>query len=221
LRGLLKKYRHIWVVSYLLIYMPWFGYLQSRRVGQYHIMHSFLDNYIPFDEYFIVFYLMWFLFIFAAFVYFFFTDVQGFYRLTGFLFLGMTVSLIIYTIYPTGQNLRPEVFSDDNVFVTIVQIMYQIDPPINVMPSIHVYNTLGACIAVAHSDTLRANHRWAQIVTYILGTLIILSTLFLKQHSIVDVAAAFLMAGAAFLLFYHPFLKKFDQAPNQPAGRLS
>ncbi len=204
----LKKYSHIWVAAYLLIYMPWFGYLQSRQVSHYHIMHSFLDNYIPFNEYFIVFYLMWFLFITVILGYFFFTDKQGFYKLTAFLCLGMTISLIVCTVFPNGQNLRPTVFADDNIFVSMVQTLYRVDPPINVMPSIHVYNTIGACIAIGHSERLKKNHRWVQYATYILGTLIILSTLFLKQHSIVDVAAAAVMAACIYILIYQPFARR-------------
>ena len=77
----IKKYKHAWVFSYILIYMPWFMYLEKHVTSDYHVIHSVIDNKIPFVEYFIVPYLLWFVFIAATFLYFFFTDVDGFYRL--------------------------------------------------------------------------------------------------------------------------------------------
>ena len=69
-----------------------------------------------FIEYFIVPYMLWFVFIAATFLYFFFTDVQGFYKLAKISFAGMTIFLIICSVFPNGQDLRPVVFERDNIF---------------------------------------------------------------------------------------------------------
>ena len=61
--GFLKKYSHAWVFLYGLIYMPWFLYLENHVSKDYYLIHSPLDDYIPFIEYFIVPYLLWFVFI--------------------------------------------------------------------------------------------------------------------------------------------------------------
>ncbi|MRN26701.1 phosphoesterase, partial [Romboutsia ilealis] len=82
---------------------------------------------IPFIEYFIVPYLLWFVFIAATFLYFFFTDVDGFYRLAKLMFTGMTIFLIISTLVPNGLNLRPMYFARDNVFVDMVKMLYKAD----------------------------------------------------------------------------------------------
>ena len=55
-----EKYPHIWVVSYFIIYMIWFVWLESRADEPYHVIHFPLDDYIPFCEYFIIPYLLWF-----------------------------------------------------------------------------------------------------------------------------------------------------------------
>ena len=91
-KKLIRKYRHAWVALYALIYMPWFVYLERRTGVHYFFIHSPIDDYIPFIEYFIVPYLLWFVFIAAVIGYFFFTDKRGFYRLTAFLITGMTFS---------------------------------------------------------------------------------------------------------------------------------
>ena len=60
LKELFKKYNHAWVLLYALIYMPWFTYLEHHVTADFYLIHSPLDDYIPFVEYFIVPYLLWF-----------------------------------------------------------------------------------------------------------------------------------------------------------------
>lgn len=211
---LLKKYSHAWVLLYAFIYMPWFSYLEQHVTKDYHLIRSPMDQYIPFVEYFIIPYLLWFVFIAAVLIYFFFTDKTGFYRLAAFLFTGMTIFLIVCTFYPNGQHLRPDTFIRDNIFVDLVKALYETDTPTNVLPSIHVFNSLGAVIAIAHSKALK-KHRAIQIGSYFFAALIILSTVFLKQHSVIDVIAAFCMAGVIYPFVYAILPKKVTQASHQ------
>ena len=69
---LIKKYSHAWVLLYVFIYMPWFIYLEKHVTDHYYVIHSRLDDYIPFVEYFIVPYLLWFFFMAIVIAYFFF-----------------------------------------------------------------------------------------------------------------------------------------------------
>ena len=62
----MKKYRHAWVLLYGFIYMPWFIWLEKHVRQGYYLIHSPLDDYIPFVEYFIVPYFLWFVFIAAT-----------------------------------------------------------------------------------------------------------------------------------------------------------
>ena len=199
-----EKYRHGWVFLYIFIYLPWFFYLEKHITTDYHLIYTTLDDKIPFIEYFIIPYTLWFLFIAVTIGYFFFFGEKSeFYRLIILLFSGMTIFLIISTIYPNGLQLRPETFTRDNIFVDMVKQLYAVDTSTNVLPSIHVYNSLGAYIAVSHCNKLK-QHRWIQILTLLLTISIILSTMFLKQHSIIDVVAAFLMAGILYIIVYKP-----------------
>lgn len=109
--------------------------------------------------------------------------------------------MIISTLMPNGQDLRPYVFERDNIFVDMVKMLYRADTPTNVMPSLHVYNSLAACIAVYQSKELQ-KHKAVCAGTYILAGLIILATMFLKQHSVIDVAAAFVMSYMMYQFVY-------------------
>ena len=198
---LMRKYRHAWVFLYILVYMPWFLWLESHVTRNYHVIQTRLDEMIPFNEFFIIPYLLWFAFIVAAFLYFFFTDVSDFYRMAKFMFTGMTVFLIISTVFQNGQDLRPVVFARDNIFVDMVRVLYRADTCTNVFPSLHVFNSLSVCIAVHESQALK-KHRGVCWGAYVLAGLIILATMFLKQHSALDVIGACLMACVLYQFVY-------------------
>lgn len=215
MKKLINKYKHAWVFLYAFIYLPWFVYLEKHVTTDYTVIHTTLDEKIPFIEFFIVPYMLWFAFIAVTIAYFFFTDKIGFYRLVGFLFTGMTIFLIISTFWPNGQILRPHAFARNNIFVDMVKQLYITDTPTNIFPSIHVYNTLGACVAINHNPKLKQNSL-IQYGSLILGSLIILSTMFLKQHSVVDVIGAGFMAVIVYHFAYAAELKREPKLSQQP-----
>lgn len=214
-KAFVKKYSHAWVFLYAFIYMPWFCYLEEHIQKNYFTIHSPLDDLIPFIEFFIIPYYFWFIFMAICVFYFFFTDKKGFYKISSFLMIGMTVFLIICTVFPNGLNLRPTTFARDNFCVDLVRRLYRIDTPTNVLPSIHVFNTVAVLIAVAHSEKLRL-HKGITCSVYITGILIILSTVFLKQHSVTDVIAAFAMAGVIYPFVYTSQPRKATKFSHQP-----
>ena len=201
MKSILQKYKHAWVFLYGFIYMPWFYYLEKHVTKNYHVIHTVIDEQIPFMEIFIIPYYLWFPFMVIPVLYFFFKDVDEFYKVTKFLIIGMTVFLIISSIYPNGQILRPKVFERENIFVDLVKGLYKTDTPTNIFPSIHVYNTLGIYIGVRTSKHFQ-DRRWIQNGTLILSVLIILSTVLLKQHSILDVVGAGLLAVPTYYFTY-------------------
>lgn len=102
----------------------------------------------------------------------------------------------------------------ENIFTDLVRMIYSVDTPTNVLPSIHVYNSIGAMAAIAHSTSLK-KHRGVQISSYVLGILIIFSTVFLKQHSITDVIAALAMACMIYPFVYATQEKKETKLSQQ------
>jgi membrane-associated phospholipid phosphatase len=200
-KNLLKKYGHIWVLGYALIYLPWFHYLEVNVKGDYAIMHVTLDDLIPFNEYFVVPYVLWFVYMFVAFWYFFFTSKQEFYRMCTFLIAGMTISLLICTFFPNGTDLRVEVDPKQNVFCWLVHFIHRADTATNVFPSIHAYNSIGVHSAVMNSRSLK-NKLIVRRASFLLMMTICLSTVFLKQHSVVDVLGATILGLFMYSLVY-------------------
>lgn len=204
---LLKRYAHAWIIPvYGIIYMLCFSYLEQKNTTGVQIIHLKIDDYIPFCEYFIIPYFLWFAFIAVTVFYFTFIsqDKGAYYRLIFTLGIGMTVFLVVSYLFPNGQDLRPSSFTRDNLFIDMVKHLYQIDTPTNILPSIHVFNSVAAWIAIRSSFALR-RYRAVQVGAFLLTVLIILATMFLKQHTIVDVIAAFILNAICYQLLYKPY----------------
>ena len=71
----IRKYRHgLLIMIFSIIYLLLFSYLEQRGVRYYHVVHTALDDRIPFCEFFIGPYLLWFPYMFAAILYFIFLN---------------------------------------------------------------------------------------------------------------------------------------------------
>ena len=203
LKKLIKKYGHIWIMAYFAIYLPWFLYLEKHVTTRYHVMHSVVDDWIPFNEYFIIPYFLWFAYIAAVILWFFFTNKEDYYRVCILLFTGMTLSLLICTLFPNGTDFRPYVDPEKNIFAKAVSLLYATDTCTNVFPSIHVYNSVAVHIGIIRSEQFK-NNRIVRLISGVLMVSICMSNVFLKQHSIIDVAGALLLCGAVYPLVYAP-----------------
>lgn len=203
-----KNYKHLWLFAYFPIYLIWFHYIETTITRYFHVIKTPWDDMIPFCEFFIVPYLLWFGYVAWGVLYFAYKNKQDFYRLCAFLYTGMTIFLIISSVYPNGHYLRPHTFARDNIFTDLCQFIYAHDTATNLFPSIHVYNSLGIQFAVVHSEAF-SNNKKAKALSGLLATSIILSTLFVKQHSCFDVITAFLLAFIMHFLVYQTSFSKF------------
>lgn len=208
------EHRYQWVVGYTMIYLLWFWILEQRTDREWNAIHVALDDLIPFQEIFVVPYLLWFAYVAVTIVYFLFTSKEDFVNCTVFLFLGMTICLIIYTIWPSVQNLRPVQFPRDNVLTDLVKYLYATDTSTNVCPSIHVFNSIGIHIAISKSRQLK-NRPWIQGGSFFLMVSICLATVFLKQHSVFDGICAVVLAVFMYVIVY-----KADYENMKQNGRL-
>lgn len=202
LKKFYETYRHgIPLILYGALYLSWFAYLEKTVTKGYRVIHMSVDDYIPFCEVFIVPYLLWFAYVAAVVLFFFFKDKTDYYRTCTFLFTGMTVFLVISTLWPNGHHLRLSEMPRDNIFTQMVSSLWKTDTPTNLWPSIHVYNSLGAHFAIMRSKQFE-NRKGIRIASLILSSSIVLSTVFIKQHSMFDVLTAFVMAAVMYLVVY-------------------
>lgn len=202
MKAFYEKYKHgIPVAVYGVIYMVWFSMLEQKKSADMMVVHMNIDDYIPFCEVFVIPYLLWFVYVPAVVAYLFFKDRDGYWKSLVFLGTGMTIFLILSTFIPNGHHLRLKTFPRDNVFTWMVGMIWKADTPTNLFPSIHVYNSLGAHFAVLNNEKLRENKK-IRFGSLALCISIILSTVFIKQHSMFDVLTAFLMGAVMYTVVY-------------------
>lgn len=202
MRAFLKKYGHgIPLALYGVIYLAWFWLLEQRETRSYMVVHMNIDDYIPFCEVFVIPYLLWFVYVPAVLLYLFFYDREGYWKNVVFLCTGMTVFLIFSTFIPNIHHLRLKQFPRENIFTWMIGMLWKADTPTNLFPSIHVYNSLGAHFAVLNNVKLRSDKR-IRYGSLVLCVSIILSTMFIKQHSMFDVLTAFIMGAVMYAAVY-------------------
>lgn len=183
------EYKHL---KYL-IFWPIFGILFFilERVwirDYYYPVSSMLDDYIPFCEYFLIPYLFWFLYLVLIHIYTGIYDVKSFEVMMRFIIISYFISLFIYIIFPNCQELRPINVERDNIFTRFLEYFYKFDTNTNVCPSIHVIGSVAVMFSAWYSKDFHTTG-W-RILFFIMTFIISVSTLFIKQHSIIDVFAA-------------------------------
>ena len=200
--GIKHKFRlALPAILYMIIYLCWFYIIEHVPGRDYTIIHIKADDKIPFCEYFIIPYFMWFGYVAWILFYLFFTEENDFHKCYSFLFSGMTIFLIVSTVFPNIHYLRPSIMPRDNIFCDMVLYLYSIDTSTNLWPSIHVYNSMGVLFAVMHSEQLHSKSA-IRLSCFTLTILIILSTVFLKQHSVYDVMTGILLGVAMYIVTY-------------------
>ena len=158
-----------------------------------------LDDWIPFCEWFLIPYVFWYFLIALSLGYFLFYHVASFKKLQTYIIITQVTAMAIYILFPTRQDLRPDVFPRDNLLTRCIGFLYSIDTNTGVCPSLHVALSLG--IASVWLKEKQAHPAWKAFVA-VAATLICLSTAFIKQHSVVDFFAAIpVCALAEYLVF--------------------
>ena len=194
------RFAHVKLISgwlvYFLLYFLTENLIPPERC---HVIHSALDDLIPFNEYFAIFYCFWYVLLVGSLLYYFLYDVESFQRLQLFLIVTQAAAMLVYLLYPSIQLLRPAVMPRDNFFCRLMFAIYAFDTPTGVCPSLHVAYSLG--IASVWCKDRRAPTWWKAFVV-VCAALISISTTFVKQHSVIDVAAALPVGLLAEYLVY-------------------
>ena len=195
------QYRHLW----LLLFWPVYGirYLLIENwhpAKEYHLIHCALDDLIPFHEIFLIPYALWYVCLIGLHLYTALYDVESFRKYTKFLVISMSISTAIFFLYPSYQSLRPEVLPRENILSKLVKLIYMVDTNTNIFPSEHAIGAGAIFAATLHTKGLHSPVKTT--VCGLLMLLVALSTVFLKQHSILDVAAAVPICLFAYWLTY-------------------
>lgn len=205
-----------------LLFWPVYGFffLLAERLWireTYTPVQCPLDDQIPFCEYFLIPYLLWFVFLIGIQIYTLLYDTESFIKFMKFIMVSYSLAVIIYMLFPNCQELRPVVFERDNLFTKFLEGFYQFDTNTNVCPSIHVIGSVAVMICGWNCKSL--NTPGWRIFLGFSAYLISISTVFLKQHSVLDIFAAIPVCIAAYLAAYGRDRKKERNIRNETENR--
>ncbi len=193
LRQECREHPYRFSIVFFIIYACGFFGIEALDLPVIWHISCPLDSLIPFVKYAIIPYCTWFLWLLVGTLHLTIKeDGETRWRVMAPMYSGLLLILLFCLLVPNGIELRPEEIPGNDIFAVLVRMIEGADNPNNVCPSMHVYSTIFLDLGVQRSKNLKTPI--LKPVARILDILICASTMFLKQHSIVDVAAAFLFA---------------------------
>ena len=194
----IKEHKYCLLLLYFVFYFPAF-FMLERVVDPKYIIECSFDKMIPFCKYFIYPYYLWYITMPGSLIIFMLKDKEAFVRLCFIMFAGMTVSLGIYYVLPNGLDLRVP-FEVNDLASRLCAMLQSIDTPTNVCPSIHVSSSVAIDMAVQRSE-LFGNNKPVRVVSFIIMLAVSLSTAFVKQHSLWDIAGGAALSLILMLIY--------------------
>ncbi|MFC5407405.1 phosphatase PAP2 family protein [Cohnella soli] len=183
-----KKYRPLlWMLVFPILGLmyAWTNNTENREV---YSLVTALDQSIPFVKAFALPYSVWIFYIYVCLIYFFKKDVNTYYK--GLLTYAVCAMLcyLIYSVFQTTVP-RPIVTGSDPIS-DLVRYIYNRDQPFNCFPSIHCFSSYMVMRMVWTSEF---RNKWNVTLITGMSSLIIMSTMFVKQHVILDALAGFFL----------------------------
>ncbi|MBW5447488.1 phosphatase PAP2 family protein [Cohnella sp. CFH 77786] len=177
-------------LAFMLIF-PFLGmmYKWTNRANQdvYSLVTAF-DRATPFIKYFALPYAVWIFYIYVCLVYFFKKDVSVYYK---GLVTYTVCALTCYVIYAVFQTTVPRpVLVGNDPFTWLMRYIYDRDQPFNCFPSIHCFSSY-MVMRLVWTSSFR--NKWNVALITGMSSLIIVSTLFVKQHVALDVLSGILL----------------------------
>lgn len=183
----------IYIISIL------YGIINKPNGGAKNLV-TYFDRNTPFVKEFIIAYVSWYFFIYLTFIYLCYKDKNTYYTTLIAYNIGLLICFSIFLLFQTTVP-RPSISGDD-IFVKLVSTIYTNDKPYNCFPSIHCMTSYLMIRAVYWSKDKNGNHNKVDfIIALIWGTLIMISTLFVKQHVVLDIISAIAVGELLYRIF--------------------
>ena len=179
-----KTHRYALLLLYLPVYLIAFFIIDQLPL-EHHMIRSELDKFIPFNQYMVIPYGIWYFWFPGWLLYFLKKSREDFIKLAVVMFSGMSIALLIYVLWPNGIDLREPITGND-VCSKALRWIRSVDTPYGVCPSIHI-STITAIALVMKDTKLPDFTPTVRGYCIVIALLITWATMATKQHSIVDV----------------------------------
>lgn len=135
-------------------------------------------------------------------------DGPAFKRWMYYIMTTFTITLIFDALYPNAQGLRPADFQPKGLSEKLLALLWSVDTPTNVFPSMHVLGCVGDAVAALESPVFSRRQKWIVVA---LCAVCAASTVFVKQHAFIDLVGALVFAAPVLLLIYGGQIKSRRQ----------
>lgn len=186
-------------------------FISKLLQGDLNLVGNVIDTKIPFVPAFFIPYCIWYLMIFIIPYYLYCKDKDKFIKYTMAYILCSMIGNIVFISYPSTVA-RPTVTGTD-IFSLIAKFIYWIDTPTNCFPSLHCAISMLFILYICESKNTNII---TKISVCIISILIMLSTLFTKQHVIVD-----FISGGILALIVYLIVKQSKKLPNYIKTKLN
>lgn len=186
-------------------------FISKLLQGDLNLVGNVIDTKIPFVPAFFMPYCIWYLMIFIIPYYLYCKDKDKFIKYTMAYILCSMIGNIVFISYPSTVA-RPTVTGTD-IFSLIAKFIYWIDTPTNCFPSLHCAISMLFILYICESKNTNII---TKISVCIISILIMLSTLFTKQHVVVDFISGDILALIVYLI-----VKQSKKLPNYIKTKLN
>ena len=130
-------------------------------------------------------------------------------------FLSRMVCLVFFIAYPT--TLERTVVEGSGIFEEAVRLLYALDAPTNLFPSIHCLVSWFCFIGIVGDKNIK---KWYKIASFFMALAVFISTLTTRQHVILDVIAGVILAQLTYYISQKTQLWKIVEKPFDRLNRM-
>lgn len=184
------KKRDIFYIIFPPLFQSILFFITKLFEGNAHNVSYAIDYKIPYLNLFVIFYVLWYAFLLISpyLIYKYDNKLLKEYAIT--YMICTFICIILFLIYPTTVD-RQLIFDDNSILDSIVKFIYKNDTPaLNCFPSLHALNSMLWILYIGINKNVNKIIRF--IIVFI-SVGVILSTLFIKQHALVDILGSFLV----------------------------
>lgn len=209
MRSIKKNEFYIKSISLIFGMNVLFYFLIKLFISNYHIIGLPIDDKIPFVMPFIIIYTIWYPFQIVSLYCIYKYNKDKYTKTIIAIVIGLLIAYMCFIIYPTTV-IRPEVNTFNNLSSLVTYVTFKVDTPVNCFPSAHCLLCFILIFALFKDRKIPLKYRLSIII---INLLIIVSTLLTKQHVVVDVIGALVLAIASYHCLSN--LKYFKKIKNQ------
>lgn len=185
------------ILTVVLIAFQSLCYFVSKLLGgNPHLIGGVIDSKIPFNTWFIIPYCIWYLLIFLIPYYLYKKDKNIFTKYFVSYALTTFIANIIFIVYPTYVD-RP-IVTGTSILELITRLVFWVDTPAqNCFPSLHCAVSM---LFILYMFERKKCPRYLKVCTLLISILIMIATLYTKQHVFIDLVSGDILAIISYII---------------------